>query len=239
MATIWKRRALGEHAATARFAAYAERLKAQGVPQRFQDEAFASSEQELRHREVCLDMAHRLRLGELTFEAQDFTPRGPAGPANMLADMVALCCVVETLNTAQLSMALRDIVEPEIRTATRKILADEVNHSRLGWAYLTWAKSVGQAELVAPHIPQMLWESVSPLMFVDPPPHPEEAFLITMGDPPMHRRRALFVQTVLDVIIPGLEANGIATDPARRWIAHPTWPDAVMARVAKTDPNDA
>jgi hypothetical protein len=238
LALVWKRRAIGEHAANARFAAYAERLKAQGVPQRFQDEAFSSSEQELRHREVCLDMAHRLRFGEITFEPQDFTPLGPAGPENMLADLVALCCVVETINVAQLSMALRDIVEPEMRQATRKILADEVNHSRLGWAYLNWAKAAGQAELVAPHIPQMLREAVTPAIFTDPPPHPAEALLITMGDPPMHRRRALFVQTIIDVILPGLEANGIATEPARKWLANPTWPDTVMARVAETDPSE-
>jgi hypothetical protein len=225
MATIWRRRAVGEHEATARFAAYAERLKTFGVPQRFQDEAFRASEQELRHREVCLDMAHRLRHGEITFTPQDFTLSAPGAPANMLADMVALCCIVETINVAQLSMALRDITDAEMRLATRKILADEVNHSRLGWAYLAWAQSQGEAKHLAQHVPQMLWEAVGPDLFAESSPaHPEQALLLTMGDPPMPMRRDLFVRTLTDTIIPGLEHNGIATDDAKAWLANPTWP---------------
>jgi hypothetical protein len=224
MALIWRRRAVSEHEATARFAAYAERLKDFEVPGRFQDETFQASEQELVHREVCLDMAHRLRAGEITFAPQDFTLRVPAGPANMLADMVALCCIVETLNVAAISTSLREIKDREMRQATRKILADEVKHSRLGWAYLAWARTKGEGELLAPHIPQMLWEAISPDLFTDPTPHPEQALLTEMGDPAMPARRALVLETINEVILPGLEANGIDTGPARAWLQRPTWP---------------
>jgi len=229
MALIWKRRAVGEHEATARFAAYAERLRAVGAPQGFQDQAFESSEQELRHRELCLDMAHRLRSGEIVFQDRDFSRRPPATPADVLVDMVALGCVVETINVAHLSTSLRNITEPELRRATRKILADEVKHSRLGWAYLTWARVGGEGDGLAEQVPQMLWEAVTPDIFADAPPHPEQALLRAMGDPPMPARRALFVQTVTDVILPGLEASGISGEPARAWLANPTWPTAASS----------
>ena len=108
--------------------------RAAAAPRGLQNQAFESSEQELRHREVCLDMAHRLRSGEIVFQDTDFNRRAPATPADVLFDMVALGCVVETINVAHLSTSLRNITEPELRRATRKILADEVKHSRLGWA---------------------------------------------------------------------------------------------------------
>jgi len=230
IALIWKMRAVGEHQSTARFAAYAKRMRELGVPPHFQDEAFAASEQELRHREVCVEMAQRLRYGEITFETQDFTPIGPHGPANLLADMVAFGCLVETLNVAQLSTFLRDITEPEIRQATRKLLADEVGHSRLGWAYLAWAHGQGEGRLLAPHLPYMLWEAVPPSLFAEIPPHPEEAVLLAMGDPPIPTRRALFFKTMNEVVLPGLEAHGVATDHARAWLENPTWPRGHEAR---------
>jgi len=224
IALIWKKRAVGEHQSTARFAAYAQWMKGLGVPRRFQDKALEASEDELRHRQVCLDMAHRLGFGEITLDYQDFTPRSPVGPANMLASMVAFCCLVETMNVAQLASALGQIKNTEISQATRKLLVDEVKHSRLGWAYLTWARRQGEGDLLAQYIPQMLWEAVTPELFVDVPPVPDEALLLASGDPPMAMRRALFLQTVNEVFLPGLEANGIPTDPARAWLANPTWP---------------
>jgi hypothetical protein len=232
MALIWKRRAVGEYVATARFAAYAERMKLFNVPQGLQDKAVEASEQELEHQAVCLELAHRLGFGDFEFHSEDFSlrPDQEFGPANLLADMVRLGCVVETCNTAQLATALHHITEPEIRLATRKILADEVQHSRLGWAYLEWARANGEGELLAQHVPKMLWEAVGPEMFMDLPPHPEEALLFRMGDPPMQLRRELFVHTITDVILPGLEKHGISTEPARAWLANPTWPGAVMAR---------
>jgi hypothetical protein len=231
MALIWKRRALGEHQATARFGLYAERMRSLGgIPQVFQDKAIEASQQELEHKAVCLEMAHRLGCDEIEFEKSDFGENEGFDQSNMLADMVRLGCVVETINTAQLATALHQITEPEVRNATRKILADEVQHSRLGWAYLAWARSEGQGELLAQHIPKMLWEATGPDIFMDPPPHPEQELLFRMGDPPMSARRDLFVHTVTDVILPGLDANGISTVAARAWLANPTWPAAVMAR---------
>ncbi len=224
LALIWKRRAVGECEATARFAAFAERMRGLGVPQRLQDEAVQASEQERRHQEVCLETAHRLGFGEVTFATYDFTVRGPAGPENLLADIVAFCCLSETVNVAMLSTALRDITHPEMRRATRKILGDEVKHSRLGWAYLAWARTQGLGRFLAPHIPQMLWESSPPDLFAAVPAHPDQTLLRAMGDPPMSERCALFVQTINDAVFRGLEEHGVDTTPAREWLAHPVWP---------------
>ncbi len=119
---------------------------------------------------------------------------------------------------------MRDIRYAEIRRATRRLLADEVEHSRLGWAYLAWARDQGEGGLLAPHLPSMQWEAVPPSLFVESPSHPEEAMLIAMGDPPISTRRALFFKTMNEVVLPGLEAHGLATDHARAWLENPTWP---------------
>jgi hypothetical protein len=41
----------------------------------------------------------------------------------------------------------------------------------------------------------------------------------------MPARRALFLKTVNEVVLPGLEVNGVATEKARTWLANPTWPE--------------
>jgi hypothetical protein len=226
MAAIWKMRVESEHVATARFAAYAERMKSLGgIPQQFQDEAIQSSEQELTHREVCFNMAHRLRCEEIVLTAPDFTPPSTIGPENVLADMVDFCCFQESCNVAHLSVSYRAITDRDLRLATRKILADEVKHSRLGWAYLAWARGQGLGEELGRHIPQMLWTAAAPALFSNPTPHPEQALLTEMGDPSMRARHAVFVDTLENVLFPGLEQHGIDTGPARAWLAVPSWPN--------------
>jgi hypothetical protein len=224
IASVWKRRAVGEHQSTARFATYAERLKGFGVPQKFQDKAFEASADELRHKQVCVDMAQRLGYGEITFEPQDFTPRFPIGPENMLADMVAFCCIVETMNVAQLSTNMGQIKNTEIRKATRTLLVDEVKHSRLGWAYLSWARRQGLGLNLGRYLSEMLTHAIPPELFAEVPPHPEADLLLASGDPPMPMRLALFLKTANEVILPGLETNGVSTDGARAWLANPSWP---------------
>jgi hypothetical protein len=224
IALIWKKRAVGEHQSTARFATYAERLKGFGVPQRFQDKTFEASADELRHKQVCIDMAHRLDFGEITFEPQDFTPRFPIGPENMLADMVAFCCIVETMNVAQLSTNMGQIKNTELRQATRTLLVDEVKHSRLGWAFLSWARRQGLGGELGQHLPDMFMDAVPPELFAEVPAHPDEELLLASGDPSMPIRLALFLKTANEVILPGLETNGVSTDRARAWLANPSWP---------------
>ena len=128
------------------------------------------------------------------------------------------------LALVDLPSALQQIKEPEIRKATRSLLVDEVKHSRLGWAYLTWARRKGVGEDLGSQIARLFWEAIPSDLFVDGPPHPEAEVLLTVGDPSIPERRALFFKTTTEVIIPGLEANGVSTEGVRQWLASPTWP---------------
>jgi hypothetical protein len=226
IAEIWKMRAVGEHQSTARFAAYAARMKRLGIPQEFQDQALEASADELRHRDVCLDMARRLRFGEIVLGPQEFPVPADYNRANLLADMVVFCCFTETINVILLTKALHDIREPEIAAATRILLRDEVTHSKLGWSYLAWARSRGEGDLLSQHLAHMLWDALPQHLFVDGPARPDADFLLAMGDASMPTRRALVLQAVREVVLPGLEANGIDTAGAKAWLDAPTWPSS-------------
>lgn len=52
---------------------------------------------------------------------------------------VAACCITETLATALLVEIRKHVREEPIAATVKKILKDEVNHARLGWAHLAWA----------------------------------------------------------------------------------------------------
>jgi hypothetical protein len=225
IAEMWKMRAVGEHQSTARFAAYAARMKRFSIPQEFQDRALEASADELRHRDVCLDMARRLRFGEITLEPQEFPVPGDYGRANLLADMVVFCCLTETINVILLTNALHHIREPELAEATRILLRDEVKHSKLGWSYLAWARSCGEGDLLSRHLAHMLWDALPRELFANGPARPDEDFLLAMGDASIPKRRALVLQGINEVVLTGLEANGIDTAGGKAWLEAPTWPE--------------
>jgi hypothetical protein len=148
---------------------------------------------------------------------------GQDDPERLLADVVATCCFSETLNVSLLAASLEAASDSGIREATRELLADEVAHSRLGWAYLSWARGQGLGARLGERLAGMLSSVTLPVLFSESPPLPDEAALLELGDLPLRGRRELFLHTLEEVILPGLQAQGISVDDARAWLAHPTW----------------
>ncbi|MHB8420279.1 MAG: hypothetical protein ACYDCL_19575 [Myxococcales bacterium] len=214
---------IAEHEATARFAAYAVRLEAQGAPSLFLAEMRKASADEARHLEICLSVARRYGAGPIELPDEDFSVRGADDGERLLADVVASCCFSETLNVSLLAASVKAASDREIQEATRALLADEVDHSRLGWAYLAWARGLGQGERLGDRLPRMLASVTLPLLFAETPPLPDEARLLDFGDLPLRTRRELFFETVREVILPGLAAHGTPTEGAQRWLDHPSW----------------
>jgi hypothetical protein len=98
----------------------------------------------------------------------------------------------------------------------RTILADEVQHSRLGW-HLLAAHPLDDALArgLAAHLPQMLRGAVRDDLF-RPSPRGEPGDPATLrrhGTLPLADRRASFLSAMRDVVLPGLDGAGV--DPAR------------------------
>ena len=75
---------------------------------------------------------------------------GDAPPeANRLLHAVLNCCVNETIASAHLRATLKAAVSPLVREVIRLLLADEIDHARVGWAHLA-------SEHVTPQLPLAL-----------------------------------------------------------------------------------
>src|SRR5581483_1181499 len=225
LAGIWTSRAVAEHESTIRFGAYARRMETFGVAPELIEGTREAAEDERRHKEICLDVARRFGASEPAFEAFEFWRR-PDGREVLLSNMVATCCLMETLNAPFLALSLSVADDSAMRTAFRELLKDEVKHAKLGWAYLLWARQQGEGAPLADQLPKMFVDVSMPSFFsASLEPDPRETELAHFGELSMAQRRQLFFDTVNDVIFPGLESNGIPTGPARAWIAKPVWRD--------------
>jgi hypothetical protein len=223
LSQVWSKRVVAEHQATSRFAGYAARLETQRVPSPLLIEMEKASVDERRHLDLCLAVVRRFSDAPIDLPVQHVYVHSSDDAEQLLTDVVAACCFSETLNVSVLTASLEAASDTGIQQTTRELLADEVDHSRLGWAYLAWAHRQGQGDSLGEQLPRMLASVTLPLLFADTPPLPEEAALLELGDLPVRARRELFFQTVNQVILPGLEAQGIPVDRAREWLAQPSW----------------
>jgi hypothetical protein len=110
-----------------------------------------------------------------------------------------------------------------VRRAVREILKDEVTHSRLGWAHLAAERASDHGAFVSDLLPNMLAGAASEGLFA-PDEHEgkgeaRDEQLLLHGELSLSTRRAIFVQTLTQVIFPGFAALGIETGPARAWLA--------------------
>jgi hypothetical protein len=95
---------------------------------------------EQRHGEICRRVATRYRGRELVAPVSSPHAREPLAPGDrelgVTLYIVESCCLSETIGAVTIEAALRDATAPLARAALRELLADEVVHARIGWAYL-------------------------------------------------------------------------------------------------------
>jgi hypothetical protein len=223
LAETWTSRAVSEHEATLRFGVYARRMQGFGVPLELIERTLEASADEERHQEICLEVARRFGAPEVRFEPFDFWRR-PDSLEVLLSNMVATCCLTETLNAPFLALSLHVAEDRPMKAALRELLKDEVNHGKLGWAYLAWARQQGHGAGLREELPELIMDASMPSFFAaEPEVDPREAELAHFGELSIAQRRAIFFEGLDEVIFPGLEASGIDTQAARSWIAKPVW----------------
>jgi hypothetical protein len=139
------------------------------------------------------------------------------GGARLAYEMVALFCVTESINATLLLRSWQQATHAATRAALHQLLADEVEHSRIGWGYL--AHEVGWRDEVAAGLPMMLAAATHDDNFLSEsfPPVTSPA-LVAHGLLPQSALREVFLEAMHDVVLPGLELCGVATVEARRWL---------------------
>src|SRR6267142_2711488 len=143
---------------------------------------------------------------------------GSLGPRDaVLYEMVAACCITETESVATLATLLGERAEPRVRTVLREIARDEVVHGRMGWAHLAREAAVRDVSFLSAWVPSMLAGTVEAELFSSGQPGADE--LRRHGVLPGPRKKEIFVRTLAEVVLPGLEKLGVSAAPARAWIA--------------------
>lgn len=216
----WRGRMINEHSSARVFDALAHQFEIAGAPADVVAELHGFAAEERRHGVLCGSVVEALG-GEAYAELPD----GAEYPAHEDADspleaalrnMLSICCLSETVAVSLIGAERLEMPSGELRDLLTGIYADEVGHSRFGWRMLgilaptldaTTKERLGDYLEVAfasleehelAHLPESS----------QPPPEGVELGLCNGSD-----ARRLFLDTIEDVIVPGLEHHGI---PARR-----------------------
>ena len=230
-ARAWVYRASIEQVAAHRFARVAEQLAATRAPAQVVALARAAAADEARHAVMCAELAVRFDPGgasrALELAAAHAADRGQAsGPTatsreRLLVEVVAMSCLTETASAALLGEMVERAADDRVRAVVHEVLTDEVQHSRLGWAYLASEHAHGSVAFLGALLPELLAQTVADEIFlpIEPGSHTEDAQLAGLGALERSRRLALFSGTMREVVFPGLARYGVDPSAGAEWLA--------------------
>lgn len=219
----WRQRMLNEYGSAPVFTALAAQLEAAGAAAAEVDAVAAMAAEEHHHGMLCAAVVDALggeAIGELpppeAMPAHDDVDRREAVTRNLLS----VACLSETVAVALISAERHRMAPGPLRDIITRILADEVGHARLGWRWMARElprfdaaarARLGRYLAVAFAHFEAREHAMIPLGG-DFGPAGELLGLCDGGE-----SRALFHDTVREVIVPRLEALGL---PARHAWSH-------------------
>ena len=218
----WCSRAGAELRVAAVFAVVAKGLFERGADPQVLAIAARAVSDEVRHAELCRAIAERYLHREVAWPkpAAVLMPKLSRAPVALLPTLHALAmgCVNETIASAWLEASLHGATLPIVRSALRELIADDIHHARMGWAHLASAVVTKEMRLaVGAWLPKLLDGAASPWIQKGKLEIPEGA--AEHGVPSEERTRQIAASTITKVILPGFDALGVPTKPAREWCA--------------------
>jgi rubrerythrin len=219
-ADAWSFRARVEREAAVRFGRLAAAITAFDENSPVPALMRRAAEDERRHAALCAELAAAYGSSEAG-NAEDIAiaPRNLGPRAAVLYEVVAACCITETESVATLTTLLGEELEPRVEEVVREIAKDEVSHGRMGWAHLAREATAYDVSFLAPMIPAMLSGAVDHALFVGGDAPSGSSNLVRHGVLPDSRKREIFVRTLEEVVVPGLETARIDPGPTRTWVA--------------------
>jgi Rubrerythrin len=220
LAGAWAVRYRIETEASLRFGSLARRLEGVGAPRALVELADRASKDETRHAAHCARLFRGLGGTNLTGvdRVVEYAPRSLPERERLTYELVAQCCVAETQSTATLVTLLDAAETLELRSVLHELARDEVHHSRLGWAYLAWARPRVDFTFLGPLLPGMIAGSAGPEIFEPPAGEADRPELLRQGVVPHSMRRQVYIETLENVVFPGFDTVGVDTAPVRRWL---------------------
>lgn len=208
---VWAYRASQEREAAARFFRIARRVRE--VFPALEHLARDAARDELRHGDFCDALAEKFGVTArvLVRVPPDVGPRGLTFEQRVLYEVVAACCISETLSATALSQIHVLAKDAHVADIAHAILKDEVSHSRLGWAALSEAKRTTDVSFLSRYVGEMLRFAAGDELYVGAPDltAPEEC-AEGLGVLSTARRRDVVTSTVRDVLLPGFASLGVS-----------------------------
>jgi hypothetical protein len=202
----WWRRAQGELRSWVGFQHVLADLRMAGSPAAVIALAERAVEDEYRHSVWCAEWAERFGHpgGELRPATRPVTFDGASDDENRLL-RIALCCLTESAGCFILRRARQAVTDPDLRRLNRRHLADELSHSRVGWAHLSTLDARGR-DVVRTRLPELL-TALSQACSHEAGLDRED--LVPWGYFTPRLLRAAHDEALSEVIWPGLEHVGI------------------------------
>jgi hypothetical protein len=207
VAAYWFRRAEGEMTSWVGFRHVLEDLRALGSPRPVCELAERAVEDEHRHALWCRDWAVRFGHPGGDVKPRSLEPirfRGASDVENRLL-RVLLCCFTETIGCFILREVRRVVTHPELRRLNQRHLADEIQHSRVGWGHLA-SVSPDARELLRAWVPAVL--RLLPEACCEGKERPREE-LVPFGYFTPRLLKSAHDEAVEQVILPGLQQLGL------------------------------
>jgi hypothetical protein len=216
----WRGRMINEHGSAVVFDGLARQLAAAGAAEELVLACTRFAEEERTHGVLCGAIVEAFGG-----EARAETPEAPAFPLHAEVDpreaitrnVLSICCLAETIAVSIITAERLEMPEGELRAVLSRILADEVGHARFGWR---WLADVAPA--LADDARARLGRYLR-LCFASLERHELDHLPASAAFPPEAAAyglcngadaRALFYDTVREVIVPQLEAHGLPAGAA-------------------------
>ena len=222
VAESWNYRSKQEHLAVGAFSMLARELSDAGCEPIVLSLVTRAANDEVRHTEICARMGFALRGAPFMPARFRGTPVTPA--ADVLLHVIEHCCLSETFTTVAFTEMLARTTHPTAHAVVQSLLADEVDHGRVGWAYLAERAKPGRLDGVVAALPDIFVRAVAPGM--------KPAEINPSEDDPAHERwgylaprtiASIYRRTLHDVIVPGFAEFGIDASAAMRVLAAKSW----------------
>ena len=219
IAQVWAVRHGVETGASLRFAALSQGMRAAGAPATLVELAARASEDEIRHAARCADILRSRQADVPPPETRllFFGPRDLGPEQKLTYEVVAQSCISETESMATLVTLLDAASDAHLKAVLQELARDEVQHARLGWAYLAWAKDRLDLSFLSAFLPAMAAAATGEDSFRPGPPEADDPALLRAGVVPKHDRRRIYLETLDSVVIPGFEEFRVDTGPLREW----------------------
>lgn len=223
----WTGRMVNEHASARVFEALADQMLCAGLESTVVRQCRSFADEERTHGALCGAVVEALggRAVAAALDEKPFPTHDDATPLEgVLRNVLSVSCLSETVAVSLIGAERAEMPAGELRDRLTRIWADEIGHARFGWKLVPrLLSSLGPPErrrlgtYLAVAFAHLERHELSHLSLASRPPPEGAALGLCSGAD----ARTLFYATVTEVIVPGLDALGIAASEA--WPARGRW----------------